>query len=56
MDISTITYLVSFGIVLLFFIIGLSIVCYQNYQKKKILENSLLGNMENKYARYYNLG
>jgi Kef-type K+ transport system membrane component KefB len=52
MDIPTITYIISFGIVFLLFIIGLCIVCYQNHQKKKKIENSLLGNMEDKYARY----
>jgi ribonucleotide reductase beta subunit family protein with ferritin-like domain len=38
MDIPTTTYMISLGLVFLFFIVGLSIICYQNYQKKKKID------------------
>jgi hypothetical protein len=59
MDIPTTTYMISLGIVFLFFIVGLSIVCYQNYQKKNKISNILEKNnfyqIEDQFVNYYNL-
>jgi hypothetical protein len=55
MDISTTTYMISLGLVFLFFIVGLSIVCYQNYQKNKKIklfeENNFYYQIEEKFVQ-----
>ena len=52
MDILTTTYMISLGLVILFFVVGLSIVCYQ--KKKKInLLNNFYYQVEDKFVHYH---
>jgi hypothetical protein len=58
MDIPTTTYMISLGLVFLFFIVGLSIICYQNYQKKKKIDllerNNFYYQIDDKFVHYHN--